>query len=682
MQKRVKVCIRVRPLTCNSDTNKSIECVNLDNAVVIDEEQQTIDVVTASGSGTSFRFDQILSPEVDQASVFRSVGLDVVDGALRGYNGCILAYGQTGAGKTFTISGGGSRRRYENRGIIARALSQVFQRAQQDANHSYVLRISYLEIYNDRLIDLLAPDESDNNRTMNDLAIQENARGQTFVRGLTKTLVSSEEQALDLVFQGETNRAVAGHALNTASTRSHCIFTLYLDRKRSALSSDLFEQDCGGDEAITSHEGEDDVVYSKLHVVDLAGSERMKKTMAEVGSTQANEACYINRSLTFLEQVVLALGSKQRVHIPFRQTPLTNLLKDSLGGNCRTLLIACIWPALTHAAQSLATLRFAARMRRLKTRAIVNVMTSNSGSSGSRLANEERIAYQNEIRRLREELALYNSIAGGKEDDQESNKYILENESSRRQQVTAFIADSEKIPPVQSLRQVHQLMQTFRLLFIEQNRSVIPTSSHKKTGGTEQIRALECHASSELKLPSLPTSSSSSRSSVPPAAILPSIYQNNEQGNVLQQQENRVTSDKELFKMFKSIEGKNPDTEAVRDLELAKVNLRMAKTQYTELVAAVNCIKLEIDEFAVRLQELCDHVTADQQHEENYADLRSASLLKLQDAKKRYRAAFEQLEEKKAEVGYLSKIKAQMLQLVAARFQAWKLQQENILERN
>ncbi|KAF1775016.1 Kinesin-like protein [Phytophthora cactorum] len=324
----------------------------------------------ASGGGTSFRFDQVLSPGIDQAGVFRWVGSDVVDGALSGYNSCILAYGQTGAGKTFTMSGGGPRRRFEDRGLIARSLSRVFQRTQQDADHSYALRMSYLEIYNDRLIDLLGPD----------------------------------------VGTGETNRVVAEHALNAASTRSHCIFTLYLERKRSVMSSALIGDDVSRDETIGGSQNEDDVVYSKLHLVDLAGSERMRKTLTEAGSTRANEACYINRSLTFLEQVVLALGSKNRAHVPFRQTPLTNLLKDSLGGNCRTLLVACVWPAPTHTDQSLATLRFAARMRRVKTQAIVNIIACGSGSAGLKLAHEERAAYRDEIRRLREELVLGNQI--------------------------------------------------------------------------------------------------------------------------------------------------------------------------------------------------------------------------------------------------------------------------------
>lgn len=531
---------------------------------------------------------------------------DVVDGALSGYNGCILAYGQTGAGKTFTMSGGGPRRRFEDRGLTARALSRVFQRTQQDADHSYTLRMSYLEIYNDRLIDLLAPDVGSSGAS-NDLVIQENARGQTFVRGLTKALVSSEEQALDLVFQGDTSRAVAEHALNAASTRSHCIFTLYLERKRSAVSSPLIEEDSPGDETVGASQNEDDVVYSKLHLVDLAGSERMKKTLTEAGSTRANEACFINRSLTFLEQVVLALGSKNRAHVPFRQTPLTNLLKDSLGGNCCTLLVACVWPAPTHADQSLATLRFAARMRRVKTQAVVNVVASGTGSTGSKLASEERAAYRDEIRRLREELVLYDAIAGQTRVHHEDKESSAHADSLQRQQITAFLTDAKLVPPVQSLRQVQRLLHAFRSICLDLKASSEPAMSQVRKSGSKmvaQIRALRSHTPPELSVSAAPSSNNnnSNNTVVTAATILPPRFRDNQGPRSDQQEQQRRLasapapreSEKELFERFKSVGGADPGAEALRDLEQAKLNLRESKAQYATLALAVNRVKLYV----------------------------------------------------------------------------------------
>lgn len=340
--------------------------------------RKSISVTTnaSTGAGACFRVDQVLGPRVDQAGVFRAAGADVVDGVLRGYNGTVLAYGQTGAGKTYTMSGGGARR-FEDRGLCARALAQVFATVQRETSASQVaftVRVSYVEVYNEHLVDLLVESSSvdgaprsssghhatassfghtnsSGNNGREELVIQENRRGQTFIKGLTRPVVTSEEQALELLFRGDTNRSIAEHCLNAASTRSHCIFTVYVEKRRSVVSAfpeeDEEDEEDGNGNQKTADADADVVVYSKLNLVDLAGSERMKKTHT-AGST-LREALHINKSLTFLEQVVLALGDKKRQHVPFRQSTLTNLLKDSLGGNCRTVLVACVWPAPAHA---------------------------------------------------------------------------------------------------------------------------------------------------------------------------------------------------------------------------------------------------------------------------------------------------------------------------------------------
>ncbi|RLN89948.1 hypothetical protein BBJ28_00017505, partial [Nothophytophthora sp. Chile5] len=623
----------------------------------MDLSAATISVVTdaASGDGTSFRFDQVLSPRVDQAGVFAAAASDVVDGALGGYNGCILAYGQTGAGKTFTMSGGGPQRRFQDRGLVARALARVFQRSQQDADHAYALRVSYLEIYNDRLLDLLAAD----GETAAELAIQESASGQTVVRGLTRALVASEEQALDLLFQGDTSRAVAEHALNAVSTRSHCIFTLYLERRRSVTAASAALE---GVDAEPADDG-DDVVFSKLHLVDLAGSERMKKTRTEAGSARANEACHINRSLTFLEQVVLALGSRTRAHVPFRQTPLTNLLKDSLGGNCCTLLVACVWPAEAHVDQSLATLRFAARMRRVKTQAVVNVAAAaGSRRGGAALGGEERAAYRDEIRRLREELALHDALAGRTRAQPAEYQAPEGEEAARRQQLAAFLADSERLPPVQSLQQTQRLLQTFRRVCLE--RQPLAESRQSSSKLVTQLRALRGHTPPDSGPASAPSGGSRAESPL----LLPPIERRPSTAG--QQPQAAAEDDKQLFERFKALTDVQPAAEAVRQLQQAKRNLREAKTQAAALALAVNGVKTEIDGYALQLQDQVRDREAEEQQEP--PPQQSVPLVQLKDAKRRYRDAYEQLQEKRAEVRYLTKIKAQMLRQVAFQFQAWK----------
>jgi kinesin family protein 6/9 len=155
-----------------------------------------------------------------------------------------------------------------------------------------------------------------------------------------------------LLFEGDTNRTLAEHKLNKTSTRSHCIYTLLLEIRSRVESSEK-------------------VVFSKINLVDLAGSERTKKTGSE--GKQLREAQFINKSLSFLEQVVVALSEKMRSHIPYRQSKLTNILKDSIGGNCKTVMVANIWPESKHLEETISTLKFASRMMKVSNKAMVNI---------------------------------------------------------------------------------------------------------------------------------------------------------------------------------------------------------------------------------------------------------------------------------------------------------------------
>ncbi len=177
------------------------------------------------------------------------------------------------------------------------------------------------------------------------------------------------------------NRTVSEHYLNKASSRSHCVFTVHIESRSRVESSDK-------------------VIYSKLHLVDLAGSERTKKT-GSVGVT-LKEATFINKSLSFLEQVVVALCDKKRDHIPYRQSRLTNLLRDSLGGNCKTLMVANIWPEGNHLEETISTLKFATRMMRVSNEAIINIQLD------PHLLSKR---YEKEVRDLKQELAMHDTLA-------------------------------------------------------------------------------------------------------------------------------------------------------------------------------------------------------------------------------------------------------------------------------
>lgn len=326
--------------------------------------------------------------------------------------------------KTHTISGAldGDSSQY---GICAQTAVHLFQKSKQTFDN-ISLRLSILEIYNETLVDLLVDLPSQNGiiSSKNKLNIIETDQG-VLVPGLHIMPIDNIDDCLTLLMEAQANRAVAEHQLNHASSRSHIIYTYYITRtstsssstatatassasiRRSSKSGKDKDKDVDGDSEVGSNNGviEDPIVHqSKLHIVDLAGSERVNKT-GSVGNVQ-KEANYINRSLSFLEQVVIALSQSNRDHIPYRQSKLTYLLKDSLGGNSNTYLIACIWPRKDHSWETLSTLRFAARMKSIETHPVRNRLVSKDPSAVTGQTKQ----LQQQVDLLKKELALRDFI--------------------------------------------------------------------------------------------------------------------------------------------------------------------------------------------------------------------------------------------------------------------------------
>lgn len=294
-----------------------------------------------------FKFDKLMH-NASQEDVFDYCAKEAVTSVVDGYNGTIICYGQTGAGKTFTMCG--STANYKYRGLIPRAINAIFSEVGGRFDNQVNVSISFLEIYNELIFDLLS-DTPTYEQTGSGITIQDNHRGEVNIKGLTTVQCKNEEDALNCLFEGEQNRTTADNKLNKTSSRSHAIFTIHIESRSKVEASEK-------------------VIHSKLHLVDLAGSERTKKTGAE-GITM-KEAAYINRSLSFLEQVVVSTCDKKRDHVPFRQCKLTNLLKNAIGGNCKTIFVANIWPEASHMEETLSTLRFAARMKQVTNEPVVN----------------------------------------------------------------------------------------------------------------------------------------------------------------------------------------------------------------------------------------------------------------------------------------------------------------------
>ncbi len=268
MRKTVTVCVRTRPTANFAQDN-----------VKISEEANTIDIVTGAGGGGaaatgpnnaksawSFKYDRILHNST-QEGTYNSECSSVVDSVIEGYNATIFAYGQTGAGKSFTMIGNTAD--FAQRGVTPRALNHLFREIEARTDSDFLVTASYLEIYNERIFDLL--DDVTNEAQTSDYQIIEEKDGATTVKGLTRVPVTSEEDCLKLLFKGEIGRTTATHLLNKLSNRSHCVFTVHVEQ-RSKL---------GGSENIKT---------SKLNLVDLAGSERLKKTGADTDSATKRES--------------------------------------------------------------------------------------------------------------------------------------------------------------------------------------------------------------------------------------------------------------------------------------------------------------------------------------------------------------------------------------------------------
>ncbi|CAH8533751.1 unnamed protein product [Schistosoma haematobium] len=338
----VKVGVRVRPLSNSEVNDGSSTCLSYPN-----EENRLI-----IGNDKLFGFDYVFKETDSQEHVYKKAALPMVENILKGYNATLFAYGQTGSGKTYTMGTCISESVVEeSAGIVPRIIKDLFERM-PNYEYEYTVKVSFLEIYKEDIHDLLGEDVS--------ASLQIREENQLVkIPGLTETVVTSPEEVLYLLHCGSTKRSVASTAMNLKSSRSHAILTLcFLLRPKIAAMDG---------------ENTEDTLTAKLHLVDLAGSERIKKTHAE--GDRLKEGIDINRGLLALGNVISALcerDAKKRSHIPYRDSRLTRLLQDSLGGNSATLMLACVSPADINMEETLNTLRYADRARLIKNKPILN----------------------------------------------------------------------------------------------------------------------------------------------------------------------------------------------------------------------------------------------------------------------------------------------------------------------
>uniref|UniRef100_A0A8C9MSB7 Kinesin family member 7 n=1 Tax=Serinus canaria TaxID=9135 RepID=A0A8C9MSB7_SERCA len=308
-----------------------------------------------------FRFAAVLPEAAGQAAVYRACVQPLLRAFFRGFNATVFAYGQTGSGKTYTIGEASVASINEDeQGIIPRAMAETFRLIDENDLIDYTVRVSYLEVYKEEFRDLLQVDTASK-----DIQIREDDKGNIVLCGVKESEVEGLDEVLSLLEMGNTAKHTGATHINRQSSRSHTIFTVTMEQRRGAGRLPLHRQPPAVPAA-------GQVLVSKFHFVDLAGSERIVKT----GNTgeRLKESIQINCGLLALGNVISALGDPRRktTHIPYRDSKITRILKDSLGGNAQTVMIACVSPSSSDFDESLNTLNYASRAQNIQNKAVVN----------------------------------------------------------------------------------------------------------------------------------------------------------------------------------------------------------------------------------------------------------------------------------------------------------------------
>ncbi|XP_068816237.1 kinesin-like protein KIF3A isoform X3 [Struthio camelus] len=393
----VKVVVRCRPL------NEREKATGYKMAVNVDEMRGTITVHKTDSSNEppkTFTFDTVFGPESKQLDVYNLTARPIIDSVLEGYNGTIFAYGQTGTGKTFTMEG--VRAVPELRGIIPNSFAHIFGHiAKAEGDTRFLVRVSYLEIYNEEVRDLLGKDQTQR------LEVKERPDVGVYIKDLSAYVVNNADDMDRIMTLGHKNRSVGATNMNEHSSRSHAIFTITIECSEKGVDGNMH------------------VRMGKLHLVDLAGSERQAKTGAT--GQRLKEATKINLSLSTLGNVISALVDGKSTHVPYRNSKLTRLLQDSLGGNSKTMMCANIGPADYNYDETISTLRYANRAKNIKNKARINEDPKDA------LLRQ----FQKEIEELKKKLEEGEEISGSEtsdseEEDEDDNGEIGEDGEKRK----------------------------------------------------------------------------------------------------------------------------------------------------------------------------------------------------------------------------------------------------------
>ncbi|KAE8693137.1 P-loop containing nucleoside triphosphate hydrolases superfamily protein isoform 2 [Hibiscus syriacus] len=382
----VQVILRCRPL--GEDEAR----INTPVVISCNESRREVCAVQSIANkqiDRTFLFDKVFGPSSQQKELFDLAVSPIVNEVLEGYNCTIFAYGQTGTGKTYTMEGGARKKNGEfpsDAGVIPRAVKQIFYILEAQ-NAEYSMKVTFLELYNEEITDLLAPEETTkfiDDKSKKPIALMEDGKGGVFVRGLEEEIVTTANEIYKILEKGSAKRRTAETLLNKQSSRSHSIFSITIHIK-----------EC-------TPEGEEMIKCGKLNLVDLAGSENISRSGAREG--RAREAGEINKSLLTLGRVINGLVEHSG-HVPYRDSKLTRLLRDSLGGKTKTCIIATISPSIHCLEETLSTLDYAHRAKNIKNKPEINQKMMKSALIKDLYSEIDRL--KQEVYSAREKNGIY-----------------------------------------------------------------------------------------------------------------------------------------------------------------------------------------------------------------------------------------------------------------------------------
>uniref|UniRef100_A0A2P2MQ15 Kinesin motor domain-containing protein n=2 Tax=Rhizophora mucronata TaxID=61149 RepID=A0A2P2MQ15_RHIMU len=382
----VQVILRCRPL--NEDELK----VNVPVVISCNESRREVTAaqnIANKQIDRTFHFDKVFGPTSQQRDLYHAAVSPIVYEVLEGYNCTIFAYGQTGTGKTYTMEGAARKKNGEfssDAGVIPRAVKQIFDILEAQ-NAEYNMKVTFLELYNEEITDLLAPEETSkfiDDKSKKPIALMEDGKGSVFVRGLEEEIVCTANEIYQILEKGSAKRRTAETLLNKQSSRSHSIFSITIHIKEY------------------TPEGEEMIKCGKLNLVDLAGSENISRSGAK--ESRAREAGEINKSLLMLGRVINALVEHSG-HIPYRDSKLTRLLRDSLGGKTKTCIIATISPSTHSLEETLSTLDYAHRAKNIKNKPEINQKMMKSAMIKDLYSEIDRL--KQEVYAAREKNGIY-----------------------------------------------------------------------------------------------------------------------------------------------------------------------------------------------------------------------------------------------------------------------------------